>query len=164
MKSWHTRCTVEPGALTLLGFNMQTNGRILIVDDERAVREMLRNLLTEAGYEVIFAEDGMEAIASVNANKPDLVISDGLLPKLHGFLLCKAIKELPNPPKVILITGVYTKPSYKSEVTREYGADDILKKPFDNVELLACVRKHLPDSRAANRMRTGNSSAPNPLV
>jgi DNA-binding response OmpR family regulator len=99
--------------------------------------------LTRAGYEVIFAEDGRTAVSKSNDERPDLVIIDGLLPGLHGFLACKAIKELDLPPKVILHTAVYTKPSYKWEAKGEYGADDVLYKPVKPDALLACIEKHL---------------------
>ena len=120
-----------------------TKGKILVVDDSKLMREMLRIILDKEGYEVILAEDGAGALQVAAAENPDLVISDGLLPKMHGFLVCKALKELENPPKVVLLTGVYTKISYRWEVKTEYGADDILTKPFEKANLLACVEKHL---------------------
>jgi DNA-binding response OmpR family regulator len=119
--------------------------KILVADDSQMIREMLRLMLSKAGYEVIFAEDGESVVAMAASEKPDLVISDGLLPKLHGFLACKAIKEFENPPKVVLLTGVYTKPTYRWEVKKEYGADDLLLKPVTAVELLACLEKHLAE-------------------
>ncbi|HJQ22666.1 MAG TPA: response regulator [Blastocatellia bacterium] len=120
--------------------------QILVVDDDRATREMLGLILKGAGYEVSFAEDGRTAVSKAHDERPDLVVIDGLLPGLHGFLACKAIKEQESPPKVILHTGVYTKPNYKWEAKREHGADDLLVKPAKPDELLACIKKHLSDS------------------
>lgn len=122
--------------------------QILVVDDDRVTRELLGLILTRAGYDVSFAEDGRTAVTRAQEERPDLVIIDGLLPGLHGFLACKAIKELDAPPKVILHTGVYTKPNYKWEAKREHGADDLLVKPAKPDELLACVKKHLDDPYA----------------
>ena len=65
---------------------------------------------------------------------------------MHGFLACKAIKELDAPPKVILLTGIYTKPAYKWEAKGTFGADDLLRKPSSPEELLACIEKHLPSA------------------
>src|SRR5712692_7468262 len=76
--------------------------RILVADDDAAVRETLRRILVGAGYEVVFAEDGKSVVEKASTYEPDLVLVDGLMPKLHGFLACKAIKELDAPPKVIL--------------------------------------------------------------
>ena len=120
-----------------------TKGKILVVDDSKVMREMLRMILEKENYEVISTEDGTSALEIAATANPDLVISDGLLPKMHGFLVCKALKEFARPPKVVVLTGVYTKVSYRWEVKNEYGADDVLTKPFDKDMLLACVEKHL---------------------
>lgn len=120
-----------------------TKGKILVVDDSKVMREMLRMILEKENYEVISTEDGTSALEIAATANPDLVISDGLLPKMHGFLVCKALKEFASPPKVVVLTGVYTKVSYRWEVKNEYGADDVLTKPFDKDMLLACVEKHL---------------------
>jgi DNA-binding response OmpR family regulator len=117
--------------------------KILIADDSAMIREMLRIMLAPEGYQVIFAEDGQEALEMAASEKPDLVIADGLMPKLHGFLACKAIKELEEAPRVILLTGVYTKPTYKWEVKNEYGADDLLTKPVKADDLIECIKKQL---------------------
>ncbi len=98
----------------------------------------------KAGHEVVFAEDGKSAVEKASSEMPDLVFIDGLMPKMHGFLACKAIKEMESPPKVILLTGVYTKPNYKWEAKGTFNADDLLKKPCSPDELLACLQKHLP--------------------
>jgi DNA-binding response OmpR family regulator len=120
--------------------------KILIADDECFIRDMLKVLLTRAGYDLIFAEDGQSAVEMAKAESPDLVLIDGLMPKMHGFLACKAIKEQDAPPKIIILTAVYTKPSYRWEVKNTYSADDILVKPFKAADLLACIQKHLPGS------------------
>jgi CheY-like chemotaxis protein len=70
---------------------------------------------------------------------------DGLMPKMHGFLACKTIKELENPPKVLLLTGIYTKPAYKWEAKGQYHADGLLSKPFDKLSLLALIKTLLSD-------------------
>ena len=118
--------------------------KILIADDERFMREMLKVLLTRAGYDLIFAEDGQSAVEMAKEECPDLVLIDGLMPKMHGFLACKTIKEQNAPPKIIILTAVYKKPSYNWEVKKVYSADDLLVKPFKTADLLACIQKHLP--------------------
>jgi len=122
---------------------MSRSRKILVADDSRIMRETLGLMLRAEGYQVIFAEDGQEAVEMAASEKPDLVIADGLMPKLHGFLACKAIKELEEPPRVILLTGVYTKPTYKWEVKKDYGADDLLTKPVGRPALIACVQQQL---------------------
>jgi CheY-like chemotaxis protein len=124
----------------------RANGmRILIADDDPPLRKVLGKILTDAGYDVLFAEDGQSAVEKAASERPDLVIADGLMPKIHGFLACKTIKQMQSPPKVILLTAVYTKRNYKWEARGQYGADDLLTKPFELSKLLACIEKHLAD-------------------
>ena len=135
---------------------MAAKRRILVVDDDAMLREMFTIILEQANYEVIVASDGVSGVAISKYEKPDLVILDGLMPKMHGFLACKAIKELEHPPKVILLTGVYTKPRYKVEAKYEYNADELLTKPIKPGDLVACVEKHLaslPQHRPELRSR-----------
>jgi len=120
--------------------------RILVVDDDPLLRETLNLILARAGYQVLLAEDGHSGVRKAHTERPALVLIDGLLPGIHGFHACKAIKELAAPPKVIMLTGVYTKVNYRWEVKEHYGADDLLIKPVKTAELLACIEKHLADA------------------
>jgi CheY-like chemotaxis protein len=129
--------------------------KILVADDDRITREMLGAILKKAGHEVVFAEDGKAALEAVTNERPDMVLIDGLMPRMHGFLACKAIKELDHAPKVVLLTGVYTKPSYKWEAKGAFGADDLLKKPSTPDELLACIEKQLPPETGSEAESTG---------
>jgi DNA-binding response OmpR family regulator len=123
--------------------------KILIADDHPPLRKILKDVLTLAGYEVIIAEDGIEAVEKAKSEQPDLVITDGLMPKLHGFLVCKEVKKLNPPPKVIVLTAVYTKPTYKLEAKKNYGADELITKPFKTVDLLYAIEQQLASSGAA---------------
>ena len=104
---------------------------------------MLGKILTSAGYEVVLVEDGKAAVEKAAEMKPDLVITDGLMPKMHGFLVCKALKEMQPAPKVIMLTAVYTKLNYRFEARDRYGADELLTKPFEVANLLKCIERHL---------------------
>lgn len=117
--------------------------RILVADDDPPLRRVLGKILTSAGYEVVLVEDGKAAVEKAAEIKPDLVITDGLMPKMHGFLVCKALKEMQPAPKVIMLTAVYTKLNYRFEARDRYGADDLLTKPFEVSNLLKCIERHL---------------------
>ena len=117
--------------------------KILVIDDDPVIRELLKSLLEKADYEVVLADNGLSGLEAAKRDSPDLVITDGLLPKLHGFRVCKAIKESDSPPKVIILTGLYTKPTYRREVTHQYLADDLLTKPFNTADLLTCIERLL---------------------
>ena len=125
---------------------MTKKRKILVADDDRVTREIIGAILTKEGHEVVFAEDGKSAVDKALSETPDLVFIDGLMPKMHGFLACKAIKELDSAPKVVLLTGIYTKPNYKWEAKGQFNADDLLKKPATRAELVACIHKHLPET------------------
>ena len=113
--------------------------KILVADDDKVSRELLGYALKKAGHEVLFAEDGVDAVEQASRERPDIVLMDGLMPKMHGFLACKTIKELVDPPKVVLLTGIYTKVSYKWEAKKTYLADAYINKPFDGEVLLALM-------------------------
>src|SRR5689334_20857014 len=117
--------------------------RILVADDDPPLRRVLGKILTSAGYDVVLVEDGKAAVEKAAEIKPDLVITDGLMPKMHGFLVCKALKEMQPAPKVIMLTAVYTKLNYRFEARDRYGADDLLTKPFEVSNLLKCIERHL---------------------
>jgi len=122
---------------------MNTPAKILVAEDEPITRGLFKAILENAGYEVILVEDGVAAVEKAASEHPDLVITDGLLPKLHGFLVCQEIKALDPAPKVIISTAIYTKMTYKWEVKNKYQADDLLIKPVSPADLIKCVEKHL---------------------
>lgn len=129
---------------------MTSSRTVLVVEDDTFTRELMGRVVKSAGHEVIFAIDGVSAVEIAAAQKPDLVITDGLLPRLHGFLVCKALKEMSSPPKVILVTAVYTKPFYKWEIITQYGADEVLNKPLTPSDLIRCLKKFLPGEETNN--------------
>ena len=111
--------------------------RILIVDDEpRYLRLLEANLRTE-GYEVVTAQDGLQALEVFSAQPIDLVLLDVMMPRLDGFATCQRIREFSNVPIVIL-----TAKGEEQDRVRglDLGADDYLVKPFSATELLARVR------------------------
>ena len=137
---------------------MEIQKRILVADDDVVTRELLGRILTLFGYKIVYAKDGAEALEKAKSEKPDLVLMDGLMPKMHGFLACKAIKQLVDPPKVILITGIYTKPTYKWEAKSEHLADELLSKPFEKGSLLAAIEKLLADLERERGVRSSTAA------
>lgn len=119
--------------------------KVAVIDDEPKIREMLRALLKGEGYEVVEAADGLEGFHLVEREKPALVLTDLLLPRLSGFKLCQRIKETPalSSIPVVLLTGVYRKEQYKTE-GKKFGADAYLTKPVDPEEVKAAVRRLCP--------------------
>jgi len=116
--------------------------KVLFADDDEPFRRIWGSILTRAGYDVILAEDGQSAVEEATREKPDIVITDGLMPKLHGFQVCEAVKRLVPQPKVIMLTAVYTSPNYLWQAQHRFGADDIITKPCEIADLLSRIEKY----------------------
>ena len=112
--------------------------KLLVVDDDRAVRDALRRVLTLAGYEVQGAEDGSEAIESVVQAVPDAVVLDVGLPGLDGLEVCRRLRMLGNRVPILMLTARVDVSDRVAGL--DAGADDYLVKPFDNDELKARLR------------------------
>jgi DNA-binding response OmpR family regulator len=114
------------------------NARILIVEDELAMRTALADLLEAEGYRVIVASDGEAGLERAVKERPDLVLLDVMMPRLDGFALCSELRRLGHTEPVLLLTA---KGQVDDRVTGlDAGADDYLVKPFSTQELLARVR------------------------
>ncbi len=114
--------------------------KVLIVDDEKAISDIIKFNLLKDGYDVDVAADGDEALKMVYLVQPDLILLDVMLPKLDGFQVCRKIRESFNTP-IIMLTAK------EEEVDKvlglELGADDYITKPFGMRELLARVKANL---------------------
>jgi two-component system response regulator MprA len=112
--------------------------KLLVVDDDRAVREALRRALTLGGYEVREAQDGAQALDMVAAELPDAVVLDLGLPGIDGLEVCRRLRQLENRVPILILTA-RDAVSDRIEGLDE-GADDYLVKPFDVGELKARLR------------------------
>lgn len=112
--------------------------RVLVVDDDRAVREALRRALTLAGYEVQTAQDGAQAIEQVVRVMPDAVVLDIGMPDVDGIEVCERVRRLGNRVPILMLTA---RDAVSDRVGGlDAGADDYLVKPFDLDELKARLR------------------------
>jgi len=111
--------------------------KILVVDDEREIVKVVRAYLEEAGFSVITASDGQEALTAFRHERPALVILDWMLPKLSGLDVCRALRKDSDVPIIMLTARVEETDKL---IGLELGADDYVAKPFSPRELTARVR------------------------
>lgn len=114
-----------------------TTEKILVVDDDVNICELLRLYLEKDGYSVIIVNDGMEAISAFQDSKPDLVLLDIMLPKLDGWQVCREIRKTSDTPIIMLTAKGET---FDKVLGLELGADDYVVKPFDAKEVVARVK------------------------
>ena len=129
-------------------------GRVLIVDDDRRVLELLVDLLELEGYQVASAPDGAEAAALAQSFGPDVVVSDVVMPRVGGLELCRRLKQDPRTASipVLLISGI--RKADEAGIEGLYaGADDYLDLPFRNEELLVKVARLVERHRAAAALK-----------
>jgi two-component system response regulator MprA len=130
--------------------------RILVVDDDRAVRDSLRRSLEFNGYEVALANDGVEALARINGLSPDALIVDVMMPRLDGIETTRALRAAGNDVPILVLTARDTVGDRVDGL--DAGADDYLAKPFALEELLARVRAML--RRRSLGLAEGEDEAP----
>lgn len=114
--------------------------KILVVEDEKAIADILEFNLRKEGYTVVCAYDGEDGLSHALEDKPDLILLDVMLPKLDGFEVCKAVRRTSNVP-IIMLTA------REEEVDKilglELGADDYITKPFSMRELMARIKANV---------------------
>lgn len=111
--------------------------KILIVDDDKNILELLRLYLDKEGFETVSAFDGQEALALFEAESPDLVLLDVMMPKMDGWQVCREIHRVSQTPVIMLTAKGET---FDKVLGFDLGADDYVVKPFDAKEVVARVK------------------------
>ena len=113
------------------------NEKILVVDDDTNICELLRLYLTKEGYQVTTANDGEEGLEKFSQVKPDMVLLDVMMPRLDGLEVCRRIRKMGNTPVMMLTAKGET---FDKVLGLELGADDYMVKPFDAKEVVARIK------------------------
>ncbi|MEA4909560.1 MAG: response regulator transcription factor [Chloroflexi bacterium] len=121
--------------------------KILVIDDDPAMTELLRLVLEPASFTVITANTGPDGISLAHSEAPDVVILDLMMPDIDGWQVCKAIREFSSMP--ILILSALDSPGIVAEALNA-GADDFLIKPIASSILVAQINKHVRRNRTEN--------------
>jgi two-component system OmpR family response regulator len=133
-------------------------GKILIVEDDQTLLEVLNYNLTKEGYTTITASDGEQALALARSERPALVVLDIMLPGISGFEVCRILRQEATVP-ILMLTAKGEE--IDKVVGLELGADDYMTKPFSMRELLARVRAMLRRTEMV-KQETGKSEGPGP--
>lgn len=115
--------------------------KILLVEDDKKISELVKDSLQEEGYFVDQAFDGEDGYFKIIESQPDLIILDIMIPKMNGYKVCSKVREIGITTPILMLTA--KSGEYDVEEGLDTGADDYLKKPFSMVELLARIRKLL---------------------
>ncbi|MBR6502735.1 MAG: response regulator transcription factor [Clostridia bacterium] len=129
------------------------NKKILIVDDDENICELLRLYLEKDGFTTLVAHDGGAALHSAQINNPDLVLLDIMMPVLDGWQVCREIRKNSNVPIIMLTAKGET---FDKVLGLELGADDYITKPFDSKEVVARIKavlRRISDSDKAANVR-----------
>ncbi|NOQ98234.1 MAG: response regulator, partial [Calditrichae bacterium] len=121
----------------------KSDSKVLVVDDSQESVDLLEYFLKPAGYKIIKARDGAEALDIVEKDPPDIILLDIMLPKVNGYEVCEKLKKRQSTFHIPIIMITVLKELKDKIKALEAGADDFLSKPFDSVELLTRVKSLL---------------------
>ncbi len=111
--------------------------KILVVDDDKNICDLLRMYLEKEGYAVVMAHNGIDAVNTFNAENPDLILLDIMLPQLDGWQVCREVRKTSDVP-IIMLTA--KDEVFDKVLGLELGADDYVTKPFDTKEIVARIK------------------------
>ena len=118
---------------------------ILVIEDNENMLRMLLDLLNRSGYNVLSAIDGVAGLKTYRTAKPDLVITDIIMPDKEGLeVIMDLVKETPRPKIIAMSGGGMMEPRTYLSLAEKLGADEIIQKPFRPAELLALIEKLIP--------------------
>lgn len=131
--------------------------KILVVDDEKNIRLVVGKSLEKAGFDVVYAVDGVEAVDQANKFNPDLVLLDLRLPKMNGYLVLEALKgDTPTEDiPVIILSALSAEDDVQKAIS--LGAEDFLVKPISQSDLLAAVEENIRREETENNEEEENN-------
>jgi DNA-binding response OmpR family regulator len=142
--------------------NPISNQRILVVEDEAKIAQIVSAYLRRDGYQVLLASDGRKALDLARAELPDLIVLDLMLPEISGWDVCRELRRNPRTARVPIIMATAREDVSDRIVGLELGADDYVVKPYDAKELVA--RVHAVLRRVNEQREVGAAGEPTPVL
>ena len=139
---------------------MMVISKVLVVDDDKNICELLKLYLVKEGYQVVFAYDGSEAVTKAKEEEPNIIVLDVMMPIINGWEACKLIRQFSNVP-IIMLTALDTVENKVQGLN--IGADDYIIKPFEPVEVIARINAHLRREQNSKPEQEG-SQTPSEVV
>lgn len=120
--------------------------KAMIIDDSKTIRRSAETLLSNVGCQVLTAENGFEALPVINAEHPDIIFIDIMMPRLDGYQTCSLVKSNPNFHDIPIIMLSSKDGLFDRAKGRVVGAEEYLTKPFSKDELITALRTHLKNA------------------
>jgi DNA-binding response OmpR family regulator len=142
---------------------MPTTAKIVLIEDDRDISSTITAVLENAGYQVLTAPNGIEGRNLIEANSPELVITDMMMPRMGGFPVLEYLSEKENPPKVIMITA--NDGSRHKAYAEMLGVCDYLRKPFamdvllETIERVLSAEEQKPSPKGSAKLRRGSKKS-----
>lgn len=134
--------------------------RVLVADDSRIFRALMTEVLRDRGLEVLEAANGRDALDSLLAERPQLVVLDALMPLLSGFDVITRLREQAPDyrPVIFMVTAVYKSRRWETEARQQYHVEEYLEKPLEPAELVEIIARHFPEMRGGSAEPAPTSS------
>lgn len=136
------------------------NHKILVIDDSRVIRNMVRDMLPQGNFEVLEAKDGIEGLNSIRQDRPNLIMLDFLLPRMSGWEVFQQIQGQPELQKIPLVLMSGRREEVTEKISEPFEFFEFIEKPFEQKELIEAIKAAMAKSRLPRPRVTGVASAP----
>ncbi|MEL6224501.1 MAG: response regulator [Cyanobacteria bacterium J06627_8] len=123
------------------------NHKILVIDDSRVIRNMVRDMLPQGNFEVLEAKDGIEGLNSIRQDKPNLIMLDFLLPRMSGWEVFQNIQDQPELQKIPLVLMSGRREEVTEKISEPFEFFEFIEKPFEQKELIEAIKSAMAKSR-----------------
>lgn len=136
------------------------NHKILVIDDSRVIRNMVRDMLPKGNFEVLEAKDGIEGLNSIRQDRPNLIMLDFLLPRMSGWEVFQQIQEQPDLQKIPLVLMSGRREEVTEKISEPFEFFEFIEKPFEQKELIEAIKSAMAKARLPRPRMTAAAATP----